>query len=188
MIIVLNEKGNVQRSINISELRGRYPESIKEVIAVNFKTREESDADIRKRRLQTIEKLKRHIEHNAYCLPHIGEPLPALWLDVREAIENDTRNCIYREEFDDICRKHQITGEQDITTLLGYFHDLGVVLHFDENPLLRNRVILKPFWATNAVYRIFDNDGIKAKEGRFTRDDCIALWCALNTDTCMISS
>ncbi len=176
MIILLNEKGDVQRSINIAELRGRYPESIKEVIAVNFKTREESDEYIRRKRLQKIEKLKSHIEHNAYCLPHIGEPLPALWLDVREAIENGTRNCIYREEFDDICRKHKITGEQDITTLLGYFHDLGVVLHFDENPLLRNRVILKPFWATNAVYRIFDNDGIKAKEGRFRRNDCIALW------------
>jgi hypothetical protein len=35
---------------------------------------------------------------------------------------------------------------------------------------------LKPAWATNAIYRIFDNDVIKAKEGRFQRSDCAALW------------
>ena len=62
------------------------------------------------------------------------------------------------------------------TTLLSYFHDLGIVLHFGDNPLLRDRVILKPAWATNAVYRIFDDDVIKAQQGRFTRNDCSALW------------
>ncbi|WP_346290913.1 COR domain-containing protein, partial [Sphaerothrix gracilis] len=69
-----------------------------------------------------------------------------------------------------------ITDRQDIDTLLGYFHDLGVVLHFADNPLLRDRVILKPAWATNAVYRIFDDDSIKAKAGRFSRQDCADIW------------
>nr|MDJ0705416.1 COR domain-containing protein [Leptolyngbyaceae cyanobacterium MO_188.B28] len=50
------------------------------------------------------------------------------------------------------------------------------LLHFADNPLLRDRVILKPAWATNAVYRIFDDDRIKAKAGRFSRQDCADIW------------
>jgi len=176
IIIVLNEKDDVQRGINKAELRRCYPESIKEIIPVNFKTREEENTETRRQRLKKVSKLNSHIKHQAVSLPHIGEPLPALWIKVREAIENEDRNYIYREHFDDICRRLEITNEHDIDTLLGYFHDLGVVLHFKGNPLLSNLIFLKPFWATNAVYRIFDNEVVKAKKGRFTRDNCAALW------------
>ncbi|WP_216452597.1 COR domain-containing protein, partial [Arcanobacterium phocae] len=92
------------------------------------------------------------------------------------ALEKDTRNHIYLEDFDEICHEHNITEERDIDTLLGYFHDLGIILHFAENSLLRERVILKPQWATNAIYRLFDHDIIKMKEGRFTRRDCAGIW------------
>ncbi|MEM7761349.1 MAG: COR domain-containing protein, partial [Cyanobacteria bacterium P01_A01_bin.40] len=177
IIIVLNEKDDLQRIINTSELRSRYPDSIKEILPVNFKTQEELDRDKRQQRLKQISRLISHIEHCAAHLPHIGEPVPALWVEVRDAVENnDTDNYIYLQQFYQICQDQGITNDQDIATLLGYFHDLGIVLHFDNNPLLRDRVILKPAWATNAVYQIFDNDLIKTKQGRFSRNDCSTLW------------
>lgn len=118
------------------------------------------------------------IEHHAQNLDHIGEPVPTRWVDVRQAIEDDSRNHIYREQFDEICQTQDqdIMAGQDIDTLLSYFHDLGILPHFADNPLLHNRVILKPAWATNAVYRIFDDDTIKAKLGRFSRQDCADIW------------
>jgi internalin A len=70
---------------------------------------------------------------------------------------------------------------------LHYFHDLGILLHFADNPLLRHHVILKPTWATNAVYRIFDNDAIKAKAGRFSRQDCGSIWQDLTIGPCTMS-
>ncbi|MDJ0707757.1 MAG: COR domain-containing protein [Leptolyngbyaceae cyanobacterium MO_188.B28] len=176
LIIVLNEKGDIQRSLNRADLLSRYPDSIKEIVSVNFKTHEESDQPKAQDRLKAINTLIGHIEHCAQNLPHIGEPVPAHWVDVRHAIENDNRNHIYRDQFDDLCQAQDITASQDIDTLLGYFHDLGVLLHFADNPLLRDRVILKPAWATNAVYRIFDDDRIKAKAGRFSRQDCADIW------------
>lgn len=176
LIIVLNEKGDVQRSLNRADLLSRYPDSVKEIVAVNFKTREEPDAAKAQQRLRDIHTLIGHIEHCAQNLSHIGEAVPARWVDVRQAIEDDQRNYIYRDQFDELCQSHGITTSQDIDTLLGYFHDLGILLHFAENPLLRDRVILKPTWATNAVYRIFDNDTIKAKAGRFSRQDCANIW------------
>ncbi len=176
LIIVLNEKGDIQRSLNRADLRGRYPDSIKEILSVNFKTQEEPDQAKAQQRLKDIDQLIGHIQHQAQNLPHIGEPVPARWVDVRQAVEEDDRNHIYREQFDELCHTQEITKSEDIDTLLSYFHDLGILLHFESNPLLRNRVILKPAWATNAVYRIFDDDSIKAKAGRFTRQDCAAIW------------
>ncbi|NEQ51480.1 MAG: hypothetical protein F6K11_15280, partial [Leptolyngbya sp. SIO3F4] len=176
LIIVLNEKGEVQSNLNRAELLRRFPDSIQEIVSVNFKTHEETDQTKKQQRLAAITELIDDIERCAQKLSHIGEPIPARWVDVREAIENDPRNYIYREQFDDICQTQDITASQDIDTLLSYFHDLGILLHFADNPLLRNRVILKPTWATNAVYRIFDDDNIKAKAGRFSRQDCSNIW------------
>ncbi|UJB73183.1 hypothetical protein HRE53_31910 (plasmid) [Acaryochloris sp. 'Moss Beach'] len=176
LIIVLNEKGEVQRNVNHSELRSRYPSSIKDICSVNFKTEEEPDSEKKRERLHGITKLIRDIENVVQDLPHIGEPVPALWVEVRQSIEKDSRNSISLEQFHNLCHTKDITKAEDIATLLGYFHDLGVLLHFDDNPFLHNRVILKPSWATNAVYRIFDDDTIKAKRGRFTRQECFALW------------
>ncbi len=176
LIIVLNEKGEVQRSLNRADLLSRYPDSIKDIVAVNFKTVEEPDPAKAQHRLKAIRTLIGHIQHWAEHLPHIGEPVPARWVDVRHAIEQDDRNYIYREQFDELCHTQGITQQPDIDTLLGYFHDLGILLHFAENSFLRDRVILNPAWATNAVYCLFDDDGIKAKAGRFSRQDCAALW------------
>ncbi|MEM9090333.1 MAG: COR domain-containing protein [Cyanobacteria bacterium P01_F01_bin.53] len=176
LIIVLNEKDDIQCNHNPAELRSRYPDSIKEIIPINFKTHEEANDTKAQQRLNAIHTLIGHIEHCAQNLPHIGETVPARWVDVRQAIEADTRNHIYREQFDELCQEQGITTRQDIDTLLSYFHDLGILLHFASNPLLRNRVILNPAWATNAVYRIFDNDTIKAKAGRFTHRDCANIW------------
>ncbi|PZO19892.1 MAG: hypothetical protein DCF25_07770, partial [Leptolyngbya foveolarum] len=176
LIIVLNEKGDIQRTCNRAELRSRYPDSIKEILSVNFKTHEEPDKTKANDRLKGINTLVSHIQHCAQNLPHIGEPVPARWVDVRQSIKTDSRNYIYREQFDELCQDQDITAPTDINTLLGYFHDLGILLHFAASPFLRDRVILKPTWATNAVYRIFDDDRIKAKAGRFTRQDCADIW------------
>ncbi|OUC12119.1 MAG: hypothetical protein B0A82_24265, partial [Alkalinema sp. CACIAM 70d] len=176
LIIVLNEKGDIQRSLNRADLLSRYPDSIKAIIPINFKTHEESDRAKAEQRLKTIHNLISQIEHCAQTLPHIGEAVPARWVDVRQAIEDDPRDYIYRTQFDELCQTHDITTSQNIDTLLSYFHDLGILLHYADNPHLRDRVILKPTWATNAVYRIFDNDTIKAKAGRFNRQDCTHIW------------
>jgi len=176
LIIVLNEIDDVARTVNVSELKGRYPESIKEVLPVNFKTKEENVEAKKVERLEKIGELIKHVEHYSSCLSHIGDPVPTNWIEIRKLVEKDERTCINREDFDKICNEKNITDENDIKTLLGFFHDLGIVLNFVDNPNLRNRVILKPTWATNAVYRIFDNDSIKEKKGRFSVKNCSNIW------------
>jgi len=51
-----------------------------------------------------------------------------------------------------------------------------VFLHFQDDLLLRGTVILQNEWATEAVFRILDDETIKKKLGRFNHEDCARLW------------
>jgi hypothetical protein len=57
-----------------------------------------------------------------------------------------------------------------------YLHDLAVFLHFQDDPLLWRTVILQNQWATEAVFRILDDEAVKKRLGRFSREDCRRLW------------
>src|SRR5262249_48886469 len=57
-----------------------------------------------------------------------------------------------------------------------YLHALGVFLHFQEDRLLGRIVILQNQWATEAVFRILDDETVKSSLGRFTGADCERVW------------
>lgn len=44
--------------------------------------------------------------------------------------------------------------KEKIADLGGYFHDLGILLWYDSIPALKSKVILRPHWVTQAVYRL----------------------------------
>lgn len=49
-------------------------------------------------------------------------------------------------------------------------------LHFQDDPLLARTIILQNSWATEAVFRLLDDETVKHKLGRFGRTDCDRLW------------
>ncbi len=60
--------------------------------------------------------------------------------------------------------------------LSSYLHDLGVCLHFQDDKLLKNTVILRPDWGTTAVYKVTDSDTVRRNKGRFTDADLAKIW------------
>ena len=62
-------------------------------------------------------------------------------------------------------------------SLSRFLHNLGICLHFQNNPSLKNRLILKPNWATTAIYKILDNPRIKTETlGHFNDQDLDRIW------------
>ncbi len=163
LLIVKNEKQDRQREIPERQLRGQFT-NLKEILAANLATK------------RGLPEILKEIQHRISSLPHIGSPLPKTWVRVREALENDTRNHISLEQYLDICEKNGFTKLQDKLQLSGYLHDLGVCLHFQEDPLLKKTVILKPEWGTYAVYKILDNKDVIRNFGRFTKSDLSEIW------------
>ena len=163
LLIVKNEKGDRHIDIDENSLRGRF-ENLKESLATNLKDNRGLNA--------ILSSIKYHLTK----LPHLGSALPKTWKRVREALEQDERNYISLEEYLAICQGNGFTQLKDKLQLSGYLHDLGVCLHFQDSPLLRNTVILKPEWGTDAVYKVLDDKQVINNLGRFTTKDLDNIW------------
>jgi hypothetical protein len=102
---------------------------------------------------------------------------------VREHLEKDPRNYISLEDYLELCEANGFTETKDSLQLSGYLHDIGVFLHFQDEPLLRKTIILKPRWATDAVYKVLDNKAVIKNLGRFTYADLEEIWNAPEFET-----
>ena len=165
MLIFQNEKGGRSKAIDLAGIKGRY-DNVKECYAGNLEQPGAAD------------RLRAGIEFFARGLPHIGEELPARWLKVRADIEARAREVPYmtQQDYFEIYGRHLEFDRKRALHLSRYLHDLGVFLHFQDDPLLARTVILQNQWATEAVFRILDDETVKAKAGRFDAEDCGRLW------------
>ena len=163
LIVVKNEKQDRRRDIDETGLRGRF-RSLRDVMSVNL--------DGNRGLAELSARIRQHLE----SLPHIGEALPATWKRVREALERDVRDHIFVEEYLRICEANGFTRLADKLQLSGYLHDLGICLHFQDDLVLKNTVILKPKWGTDAVYRVLDDKGVIEQRGRFSRSKLDLIW------------
>ena len=163
LLIIKNEKQDRKRQINEKQLRGQFG-NLKEVFATNLATG------------RGLHEVLSSIKYFISNLPHIGTSLPKTWLKVRELLEKDARNYISLEEYMEICELNGFTQLKDKLQLSEYLHDLGVCLHFQDDPLLKKTVILKPKWGTDAVYRVLDNENVINNFGRFSSSDLALIW------------
>lgn len=122
-----------------------------------------------------LESLINDIKSIIIKLDHVGDTLPKVWNDIRKELEQSNDNYISFVEYKEICLRFGLDTRQ-ASFLSQYFHDLGVILHFQENGILNNIVFLKPEWATNAVYKLVDTKSIIENFGRFSFSDLFKIW------------
>ncbi|MCP4113545.1 MAG: GTP-binding protein [Desulfobacteraceae bacterium] len=119
--------------------------------------------------------LRRDIRDLMVQMPHIGDRLPKVWTVIRQDLENLNENYISYDRFKEIAGKHGL-NEEKADFLSDYFHDLGVFLHFRNEELLEDIVILRPEWGTNAVYNVLDDPTVRENRGRFSRKNLRSVW------------
>ncbi len=163
LLIVKNEKGDRRIEIDENSLRGRF-KNLKESLAANFKDN------------RGLKDILDSIQYNIKKLPHVGNALPKTWKRVREALTQDERNYISLKEYLTICQDNGFSQLKDKLQLSRYLHDLGVCLHFQDSTLLKNTVILKPEWGTDAVYKVLDDKEVINNLGRFTTGVLENIW------------
>ncbi|MCA9997753.1 MAG: leucine-rich repeat domain-containing protein [Anaerolineales bacterium] len=166
-LIIANEKQDRAWPFNETQLRNEF-HSLKEVFPINLASNDN------RRLYQIIKAIKYHITK----LPHIGQTLPKTWVRVREALEADPRSIMPLHQYLDLCQHHGFDRHDDKLQLSNYLHDLGVCLHFQDDPLLRQTLILKPEWGTTATYAVLESKRVQANGGRFTRADLDTIWLA----------
>lgn len=80
--------------------------------------------------------------------------------------KSDCEHCsfIQYNDYKKMCDEEGIKSESEQNTLVDFLHDLGVILHFKDVPLL-NTHVLEPEWVTNAVYRLVNSKEIAESRG-----------------------
>jgi hypothetical protein len=173
VFLVQNEKQDRRCEINFRQLRGDF-ENLEKLLTTNL-------ADNR-----GLETLQRALQNRITTLDHISTGIPKRSANVRHVLENYARRKTHIEvsEFYDICATHGFdkSDKQAMLSLSKYLHALGIILHFQTNAdkkksILFNWVILRPEWATNAVYKVTDNQQVIANCGYFTDENLSEIWC-----------
>jgi GTPase SAR1 family protein len=167
VLVVLNEKN--YKSITNFDLKTyieRYPDLKIERRDVDFSLED-----------GRFDGLVRKIQEMLSNLEHIGDRLPAQWILIRAELEQlKAKNFISIEEYFDICKRYGVKEEADKLLLSKYLHNLGVILHFQDDTSLSNTIFLNPQWVVHGVYTILSNKRLEEDGGRFTKSWLFQLW------------
>ena len=161
IILVLSKFNERNDDLNMTDLREKFPQ-----IVDLYKVDSEDG--------KGIQDLKDIISDTAWQLPHMQTPWIDSWFRVREQLEKMEEDWIGYSEFCNICHSKGLDKKQ-IVILDEYLHDLGVIIHFQDIKL-QDMVILKPEWATNAVYKILDTDVVKERDGILLHSELGQIW------------
>lgn len=167
VMMVLNKCDQPTKDLPVKE----YQSSFDNIISFH-------KISLKKSYREGFKKFQNKLIREASQLPHIGAPLPKVWVDIRkeiEALKLSGKNFISRTEYLNICLDYY-RKEDSALFLSEYFHDLGVILHFQDDIDLQELVILNHEWLTKGVYKVLDDKQIIARNGRFTNEDIVRIW------------
>ncbi|XP_072037361.1 uncharacterized protein [Amphiura filiformis] len=94
---------------------------------------------------------KEAVAKGALKAPHMKEKYPIKWLQFHKAVieilgTGNNKPYMTLNETQELAAKCGITDESQFTTMLGLYHDLGTIIWFGEDKILKNTVILDPQW------------------------------------------
>jgi internalin A len=122
-----------------------------------------------------IPELTETIRSTLSQMPHLLDKLPKRWMDIRAELNARQDDYITQEDYFAVCLSQQMEKDKALF-LSDYLHDLGIILHYRQDPVLADTVILKPEWATGAVYALIDSLEIQNSKGRFNRANLGRYW------------
>ena len=122
-----------------------------------------------------IEALKNKIAEVAYHLPGMGEKVPKKWETVWETLENKNQAYLPYGEVITIYQKAGLESDR-AEAFLEASHRLGRLIHYHNDPTLRDIVILKPDWLAKAISFILDDEITKNNQGIITLERLSKIW------------
>jgi len=124
-----------------------------------------------------IAELTEQIQLTLSRMSHLRDKVPKVWKQTREHLSEikEKKDYINLKEYFKICKIFGL-NEERAQFLSGYLHDLGVILHFQQDKRLENTVILNPEWAAEAIYTLIDTREIQENKGWFAFEDLKKYW------------
>ena len=98
-------------------------------------------------------------------------PFPKAWSNVKEHFDSLDQNYINNAAYQQICQEHKLDKPLSQGVLLGFLHDLGVLINFDKLLQYSDMQILNPRWLTNGVYRVINSKRLAKNHGMLCRNE-----------------
>ena len=155
IIIAINKTDQQPLDINERGLKAKYP-TLQKFFNISCATGKGIS--------ELAENLKIQIDN----LEHVHDPFPSKWFQVKQTLENMQQDFISYAEYVQKCQQQDISTELDQHTLIGFLHDLGIVLNFREDklrPQLRDTNILNPEWVTEGIYKLLNSFILNQSKG-----------------------
>jgi internalin A len=122
-----------------------------------------------------IEELKNKIAEVAYHLKGVREKVPKKWETAWAKLENTNQAYLPYLEVITICK--DVGLEIDQTELfLETSHILGRLIHYHNDPTLKDIVLLKPDWLAKAISFVLDDQETRRNKGLITFERLRNLW------------
>ncbi len=163
IILTMSKMNESDDDLNLRDLKSQFPNTI-----AGYQKIDSKDG-------KGIPILKETIRETASRLPLMKVPWVDSWYRVREKLEGFKDYWITYDDFYKICVSEGL-DEENINTLDGYLHELGVTLHFKDRLTLKNIVILKPQWATEAFYKILSTQSVIDNKGVLIQSELSKIW------------
>jgi GTPase SAR1 family protein len=123
-----------------------------------------------------IAELTRAIARVAATLPEVGRSVPKSFADVRQALQAKGVPYLPLDEVLAICRGHNMDDEIARLFII-ISHRLGHLTHYENDPALRDIVILRPDWLATAMSYVLDDEVTrKDNHGLVSFDRLRQLW------------
>ncbi|MEV2229049.1 COR domain-containing protein [Streptomyces phaeochromogenes] len=121
--------------------------------------------------------LKEAIAQEAAKLPQMGELLSQSWIRARDTVLERARHDPWMdwEEFASMCQSIGLDGAAT-ETLAALLHDLGHIIHFDQDRGLRDVIVLQPEWLTKAIGFVLKDETTRDEDGVLRYERLNEIW------------
>ncbi len=164
VIVVCNKCDQQTMQLDWKGLQVKYPQIKAFVRRVSCYQNKETGED----RSEGLDTVHNAITQEIAHLEHVDTPFPETWFAVKQELEDSSESCLLYSSYVELCEGKGIVEEKEQRQLIGSLHNLGIVLHFHDHPILRDLNILNPLWVTTAVYRILTSKHLSAAHGVLT--------------------
>ena len=151
--------------LNIPQYRADYPQIV-EVLQVSNNTG------------IGINELKQAVAKYAATLKLMGQPWPMSWVEVERELVANPQHHISAATYTDLCMAKGVHAELAQGSLGSYLHDLGKILYFRDDPILKDIVILKPNWVTKAISFALEDEATRSRYGILEHAELPRIWSA----------
>jgi Leucine-rich repeat (LRR) protein len=124
-----------------------------------------------------LDELKATIAQTAAALPHVGRTVATSWKRVLDAVRerSDVEPYILYAQFEALCAEHGV--EEELARVYASFlNELGYLIHYADDPWLKDTMILKADWLSKAISFVLEDQRVKQQNGLVEHERLQELW------------